>query len=327
MNNDLAIIATARMSSERLPGKAMRDVRGQPLIYWIVRCLSTITPNVVLATTREPSDDALAAFVEAMRVPVYRGSTNDVVARIDGALRAFHPDAKFVLRGLGDCPFMAGELVTRAVDVMRKRSGDAFVWALPPSVLPVYGAREFPFSRSAWQRIVANATGEEREHSDMYFHRNRKMFNILYHEPPVSAYFRDYRLEVDWQEDLDLIRSIADRMALLSPLQDIIKYLDGDHRVALLNHERVERTGPSTVSQAERRSYYELMRGQPVVTWDDRLWQPPTDKAEPIFCNSGQCLLGYGDKGVLHRSTGDQIRGDAYVSCECGGGKRWKGLP
>lgn len=326
MHSELAIIVTARMNSERLPGKAMREVRQQPLIYWIVRRLQTITPNIALASTKASDDEPLVAFVEAMRVPVYRGSSYDVVDNVDRALRAFYPNAKYVLRGLGDCPFMAGELIGRAVDVMQRKRNEAFVWALPPGVLPVYGSREFPYSREGWQRIVSNARGDEREHSDLFFHRNRADFNIVYHEPPPSVYFRNYRYEIDWMEDLELIRMIAGKMTMLSSVPDINRFLDSSHQIALLNHDRVERTGPSLASQQERRSYYEAMKGKPIVTWDDKLWQPPSEKAEPIYCNAGSCLLGYGDRGVLHRMNGDRIMGDANVMCECGVGKRWKGL-
>ena len=113
MQHNLAIVLTARQSSERLPGKTMKEVNGQPLVYWLVRRLEKIG-RVVLATTKLSNDDPLAAFVEAMGTPVYRGSTNDVVARIDYAVRAAYPQAEYVLRGLGDCPFMAGELISRS---------------------------------------------------------------------------------------------------------------------------------------------------------------------------------------------------------------------
>jgi len=52
MNRDLCIIITARMASERLPGKALVDVRGQPLIYWIVRRLQAVG-KVVLACVQD----------------------------------------------------------------------------------------------------------------------------------------------------------------------------------------------------------------------------------------------------------------------------------
>lgn len=321
-NDKLAVILTARNGSERLPGKAMYDVRGYPLIYWIMRRLQTFG-NVVFATTDHPTDDGLASYMRAAEVPTYRGSVNDVVARMDGALKKYAPNAEYVLRGLGDCPFMAGELITRAVDCLCTYKGDAFVWALPPKVLPVYGAREFPYSRNTWDKIVKLATGEEREHVDMYFHRHRKDFKVLYHEGPHSNYFRDYRLEVDWPEDMAMIKELARITPMQTPLLDIIATLDKYPYIPALNRDRVEKTGPSRISQAEKRSYYKAMRGKPIIGWDDKVWEPENIQAEPVFCASGQCILGHAWQGVLYRVNGDQIRGDAMINCSCGLSKRW----
>jgi spore coat polysaccharide biosynthesis protein SpsF len=323
-NPDLAIVITARMNSTRLPGKALKEIHNQPLIYWIIRRLQQVG-NVVLATTNEMSDTALATYVAALDVPVYRGDTNDVVTRTDNAWRYAYPETRFIMRGLGDCPFMAGELITRACHVMREHDGDAFVWALPPQVLPVYGSREFPYSRDGWSKIAANAQGSEREHVDMYFHRHRVSFNTLYHEPPQSIYFRNYRLEVDWEEDLKMMRSIAERIPMTAAVPDIIRLLDTEQWIPQINSQRVEITGPTKTPLKERKQHYEWMRKRAIYGWDDKVWKQPSINAEPVFCNSGKCLLGYADKGVLHRPGGDQLGGEAMLMCECGLGKVWHG--
>lgn len=322
MRSDLTIVLTARMNSERLPGKALMDVNGRPLLYWIIRRLASIG-KVVLATTEETEDDSLEALGKASEIPVYRGSTDDVVGRIDNAVKKYTPNARFILRGLGDCPFMAGELIERACDVIQKTKSDAFVWTLSPNCFPVYGAREFPYSRRGWEGIVTNAS--EREHVDGYFHTNRERFKIVYHEPPKNVYFRPYRLEVDWIEDLQLVRYVAGGMSMFSALPKIIEWLDAHQAYAKVNRERVEKTGPSASYDYKMyREWMQKMIGQPVVRWDNRIWQPPNEDANLIFCKSGQCLLGYGHNGVLY-TKGAVIDGDAMLSCNCGSGLQWTG--
>ena len=163
----------------------------------------------------------------------------------------------------------------------------------------------------------------KREHVDLFFHEHRDQFKIAYHEPPPNAYFRNYRLEVDWQEDLDMIRGLAKHASMLSPTKTIVATLDRHHEVARLNRERVERTGPSCYTYAEQRAWAEEMRGKPIVGWDGTVWLPPDERAEPVHCNSGQCLLGYAYNGTLYTRAGDQIRGDALMGCACGAKKRW----
>ena len=321
MISDLAIILTVRNGSQRLSSKAMAEVAGRPLVTWIIERLQQIG-QVVVATTTLTDDDVLAATCQAEGVPVYRGATDDVVGRMEAARVMYAPEAKFVLRAMGDCPFMAQELITRAVEVMRKTNADAFLWALTPSILPLYGCREFPYSLSAWAQIVKNS--QTREHVDQYFHDNRHRFQIAYHEAPTeNAYFRPYRLEVDYAEDLAVVRGIAQEVSLLAPVSQIVTWLDQHQKVAMLNRLQVEKTGPSCYNYQTRRSWMALMKGQPIIGWDNKVWQPPSDKAVPIFCKAGQCILGFSDgNGILHTKIG-RIAGNAALDCACGNGLRW----
>mgnify|MGYP001617176243 CR=1 FL=1 len=322
MRNDLAIVLTARMNSTRLPGKAMSEVGGKPLLYWIIERLKTIG-NVVLSATTDVADEPMLAIADICQIPHVRSKAGDVVSAMNVALQLHYPKAKFVLRGLGDCPLMAGELIERMCEVMQKQRAEVFQWALAPSILPVYGSRESPYSRAAWQRIVMHAT--VREHIDTFYHEHRGTFRTVYHEPPDNVYFRPYRLEIDWLEDLQMFRAIADGISLRAPVTKIIKWLDNHQEVAMLNHMRVERTGPSCYTYETKRSWAHDMIGKGIVTWDDRVWYPPGDKAVPIMCKSGCCLLGYGDNGVLHTKD-SQIVGEAYLKCQCGSGLHWQAV-
>lgn len=319
MNRDLAIVLTARMGSERLPGKAMLEINGQPLIGLIIRRLSRIG-NVILATTKQANDDPLAAFGVSMNIPVYRGAYSDVITRMDEAVKLHHPDARWVLRGLGDCPFMSEELIDRALEVCRARHADIMAWALPPHMQPLYGCREFPYSRAAWNRIVENSGA--REHVDVYYHSNRALFDVVYHEPPKNVYFRPYRVEVDWPEDIAMLRALAKHVSLLAGLERLVQIMDKHPEVTKLNRERVERTGPSTYSYQVHRSWYENMCGKKIVGWDDTEWQNTVD-GEPIFCDGGTCLIGFAHGGEIQTRAGDLVRGNARLACACGIGKRW----
>jgi spore coat polysaccharide biosynthesis protein SpsF len=326
MLNNLAIILTARSASERLPNKIMADVAGYPLIYWMIRRLSTIG-QVIFATTDDDSDNSLASYVSAMDVPVYRGSTDDVVGRMDTALAYEYPHADYVLRGLGDCPFLCGELVERAVATMTKYHTEAFAWALQPWVSPVYGCREFPYSREGWDRLVASSAGDRqcREHVDRYFALHRDEFTVSYHEPPPSIYFRDYRLEIDYQYDLDMVRALAKQASMMSNTRAIIEALDRNPEIAQINRMCVEKTGLSCYTYKQKREWAKIMKNKPIVGWGTNiLWRPPGPRAELIHCDSGQCWIGFAEDGIIHTRSGDMIQGNAMLTCKCGAGRRWK---
>lgn len=321
----VAVVLTVRMGSRRLPGKVLTKIQKKPLAAWILERLKLVANGVpVIATTNEPEDNPVEKFANEYGYPIYRGDTNDVVNRINEAVRSLVPDAAFVFRALGDCPFIDPTIVNRSVQVMFEHKSEAFLWQLAPDTWPVYGAREFPFSRQGWNKIMSFAKNTEREHSDSYFHKNRDKFEIVYHEPPSTTYFRNYRLEIDWQEDLQLVEKVAENIGMLSPTQDVIRFLDENSEIASINQQRVEITGPLTSYDYQlRRNWMRAMNGKPVVLWDGTVLHIP-EKSSPIFCNSGRCLLGYGKNGVLYKRDGDCISGDAFISCSCGTGRYWK---
>lgn len=321
MNKNLAIVLTVRMGSSRLPGKTMMDIDGKPLFYWIVRRLQTIG-SVIVHPTTEPGDDVIANYATALGLPVHRGPVGKVIDGIDEAVKHYAPNAEYILRGLGDCPFMTKETVDRFVYTLDEFNGDFVIFATPPWIAPVYGSRESPYSREGWQRLVHES--KQREHVDMYLHQNRDKFKIVYHEPPPNIYFRPYRLEVDYPDDLVMLRELSKHITLLANTETIIKTLDAHQEIVDINRACVEVTGLTRYARKQQRDWMNAMRGKPIIGWDNTVWNPHSENSEPIFCNGGTCLLGHGDEGTLYRTNGDMIKGDALIYCTCGTGRRWK---
>ncbi len=311
-------VLTARSTSTRYPNKVLADVEGKPLLYWIAKKLADVG-NVVLAIPE--GDDILWEWGKAEGFPTYAGSMNDVTGRIMNAANEFYPNTRYIMRGLGDMPFIVPEFVTRAAMTLHNYDMDAFIWATPPFIYTTYGASDFPRSRRAWEATNANGVRDEREHPDLYYHRHRDRFKIVYHEPPPPLYFRPYRLEVDWDEDLELIRRIAKAFGKLPSTEDAIGYLDkcDDWRV---NRLRVERTGlMASYRQSERAMWWKIMVGQPVVRWDDTVVETPKGGV-PVFCAAKVCYIGYTVSGKLYRRDA-VIEGDTLIKCACGANKHW----
>jgi hypothetical protein len=68
--------------------------------------------------------------------------------------------------------------------------------------MPAYGCRESPWSRSAWDEIVAKSTGDEREHAGLYLYRRMHQFTVIYSETLLDEYYLPCRIELDTAADL-----------------------------------------------------------------------------------------------------------------------------
>lgn len=223
--NVVAIIQ-ARTDSTRLPGKVLKEICGRPVILRMLervrRC--KLLKGVVLATSVEPADDALATLVRESGTPVFRGSASDVLDRCWQAARS--AQAEVVVRLTGDCPLHDPGLIDEAVGAFLARRDE---WDyLSNTLKPTYpdGLDVEVFSFEALERAAREAkTPFEREHVTPYIHGlwegTRSPFRVGHHTG--QADFSHLRWTVDEPEDLDLVRRI---FAALLPEKPEFTWLD-----------------------------------------------------------------------------------------------------
>ena len=88
--NNLAIIQ-ARTSSNRLPGKVLKEICGMPMILFQMNRLkkSKNIDKFVVATSINKEDDHLAHLVKRSGYEVFRGDLNDVLERFYNCSRLY----------------------------------------------------------------------------------------------------------------------------------------------------------------------------------------------------------------------------------------------
>lgn len=100
-------LVPVRLSSERLPAKALKPIKGKPaIVHLLERMFSTraLAPDrVVVCTTLDPSDDPLQEVVEGAGARLFRGSSEDLIDRFYGAVSAFGFDAVIQVDGDDIC--------------------------------------------------------------------------------------------------------------------------------------------------------------------------------------------------------------------------------
>lgn len=159
----LVAVITARLSSQRLPGKVLRSLQGRPLLAHVVDRLRSVEriDQILVATSLEPTDDAVAAFAESAGLICRRGSLADVLARVRDAATAQQADA--ILRISGDSPLIDPQLIRRAIDLFGCGGAD-IVTNVSPRSFPKGQSVEI-LSSAALERLAREASeAEDREH-------------------------------------------------------------------------------------------------------------------------------------------------------------------
>jgi spore coat polysaccharide biosynthesis protein SpsF len=194
----------ARMSSRRFPGKVLAPFRGQPIIRHVVERIMAALPEVpvVVATSGEPSDDPLAAYLSSRGIACHRGALADVFGRFRTCLKANPCD--WVLRVCADSPLLEEEML-RAV-VAARGDGVDLVTTTLHRTFPRGSNAELIRASSLLAVDETELNLHDREHVTPYFHRHADRFRVLNVEsgdPQRAA----LSVAVDTIEDLQRLES------------------------------------------------------------------------------------------------------------------------
>lgn len=206
----IVCIIQSRMSSQRLPGKALREVLGQPLLGYLIermrRC--TAIDDIILATSIEPSDDQLASFAESIYVACYRGPLNDVASRMLGAAESFKADA--LVRISGDSPMMDSDLVDRLVTIFRANPELDLVTNVQQRTFPKGQSVEILSTATLRRLIYKGLSPYEQEHVTTALYRQPDSFNIVNVTNDQSQ--GEIQLSVDTEYDLDRFQVLLEAL-------------------------------------------------------------------------------------------------------------------
>ena len=214
------IVATieARMTSSRLPGKVLLDLAGKPALEQLVERLrrSRYLDEVVVATTDRPTDDPVAEMCRRIGCPVFRGSEDDVLARVLGAAKSVSGD--LIVEITGDCPAVDWRHVDLLIETFFAGQYDYVANVAGPRPYPVgFEVQVFPTAVLAEvDQLTQNPV--DHEHVSLYIYSQPERYRIHYVEAGPELYQPDLEVTLDTPEDYQLIQAVF--LALLPDKPD-----------------------------------------------------------------------------------------------------------
>ncbi len=217
----LGIIVFARLSSRRLPGKALLTVAGRPLLGRVFDRLRQTKSGgeIVLATTTDPGDDPLVAFANQEEVRCFRGSLNDVCGRAINCAQQFQ--FQKIVRICGDSPFIDAGLMDLMIDEQARTNADIVTNLFPRTFAPGLSVEVLPLK--VLEDIHALSDGaSDLEHVTQAIYRHPEQFHILNHAAPHEIY-QGLNLTVDTPDDLSRAEWITSQVndPAIAPLSQI----------------------------------------------------------------------------------------------------------
>ena len=247
----------ARMSSSRMPGKALAPILGEPMI---IRQLDRIrrarsVDRVVVATSRDNSDNPLAAYLVQRGVTVFRGSAEDAVDRCAKAC-AGAEGVTHVARFFCDNPLIDPYAIDAAVN-LALASGAAYVGSGEHGGVEVIAAP-----------ALAQAAAEPRDtrdRRDLRFFFGRRADRFARAEADDGA----PRWTVDTPADFAFVRAAYEALYPANPgfgAQDVLNWLCAQPNAGV-RPRGIARAAPSRTRGSDRGGSRERLEAS---AWETR---------------------------------------------------------
>ena len=220
------------MRSTRLPKKVLLPLGGKTILENVVdrvRQAKTIS-QIIVVTSNEPDDDAIAKFCEEKEIQYFRGSHEDVLDRFYQAAKQFK--AEHICRVTADCPLIDPAVIDEAVKQYIDNGYDYVSNSHPVATYPD-GFDTWVFSFAALEKSWQEAKlPSEREHVTSYIWNHPEKFNIFNVKNNVDL--SAYRLTIDEKKDYQALKIIVDQVKELT-MENIVKFLDEHEEVRKIN--------------------------------------------------------------------------------------------
>lgn len=226
-------VIQARLGSTRLPGKVLRRLGDRPVLEWVVRAAQSAAgiDEVIVATTTAAADDGVEELARSLRVPVVRGSEDDVLDRFIGAVD-MHP-CEAVVRLTADCPLLDPQLITLVARIWRQAPELDYVATTLVRTLP--RGLDVEVARvSALRELHETASGHDRAHvtSGLYAEPDRFALLGLVVAPDAS----DLRATLDTEQDARALERVVAEIGDRPPAwRDLVAVLRAHPEIVAIN--------------------------------------------------------------------------------------------
>ena len=238
--SDKPVIIAVRTGSSRFPDKALSPLGNTPLIKFIINRIASAIPidHICLATTLAAPDDRLEHLALDLGAKCFRGSTDDVLSRINEA--AQYMNCSSFIEILGDNPFIDTSLLSDLNSLFDSSDCGYAATATKEYSSDIYHGPRFPvgtriqiISTDAFNKSAALAVDPyHREHATSFIIENASIFGVslLY---AVNRYARCSREDLTFAVNVpanlklcNLIHNICFSRTVTYGLEDVLDCFD-----------------------------------------------------------------------------------------------------
>jgi len=201
----IGTIIFSRMSSSRLPGKALLKLGDSTLIQQVINSAKKIKSDIIIiATSINPEDDILCKIAEENNISYFRGDLENVAKRTKECIEKFN--LSYFIRVNGDSPFIPYKLINKQLKNLKKDPKIEFISNLIERTFP-YGYSIEIIKVDVFNKFYVFFSNSEFEHITAYFYNNLdkiKYFSVINDKYALNN--KDVKLTIDDKDGYHLIK-------------------------------------------------------------------------------------------------------------------------
>lgn len=246
IRTDFITTIECRMTSTRLPGKVIKNFGNLTSIELLIKRIkkSKFVNKIILATTKNKSDDILVKIARKNKINFFRGSEEDVLGRLSDVLKK--RKEKHVIQLTGDNPFIDPEVINFICEKYLNSKVDFLTnngfMDMKKHFYPL-GMDVSVFKRIDLINIAKKTKNlEDREHPTLFFYRKGKKYFRIKNINILKKWKKNFkpRLTLDTLDDYKLLTKIFNHFNkksenLYFSLEMIMDYLNNNKKIIYLN--------------------------------------------------------------------------------------------
>ncbi len=205
----VVLIVQCRLSSTRLPRKALLDLGGKTVLEWALASMKKVKADEYYLATDVESGAELLDIAKKSGYSMYAGSKEDVLRRFCDVIDISKAD--IVVRATADNPFLFYEAAQELLDEYRERNSksdttDYITW----TGLPHGSGIEIFNAHSLLRAAEQTDSPYDHEHVGPALYKHTDNFNCLFLRAPNRYHYPELRTTIDVYGDYRRARVAAD---------------------------------------------------------------------------------------------------------------------
>ncbi len=224
MTKNISLIIEARSTSRRLPNKHFLKANNKMMIEHQIERLKILKKvNIIIATTKNKSDDKFEKISKKLKINIFRGSEKNVLLRVISAAKFFNEN--IICRVTGDSPLIDAKIVKKCIKYFLNNKKIDYLES--DKNLPVGTGCSVSKLSCLIKSYNLNKSKKNLEHVTWFIKNNPKKFNIKFLKFPSYLHGKEISFTLDTKDDFKKIKNIFAKFKNKKKIncENVVKFL------------------------------------------------------------------------------------------------------